>query len=79
MTIDTGAQLTVVKAGLVESKDYTGENIRLLDFRGQASEVPLANVWIHAGEYSFKQQVAVCEDPIQDVLLGLDIGITFGT
>ena len=37
--------------------------------------MPLANVWIHAGEYSFKQQVAVCEDPILDVLLGLDIGI----
>ena len=34
-----------MKAGLVESKDYTGESIRLLDFRGQASEVPLANVW----------------------------------
>ena len=75
MTIDTGAQLTVVKAGLVEEVEYTGETIRLLDFRGKASEVPLANVWVHTGEYSFKQEVAVCEDPIQDVLLGLDIGI----
>ena len=47
MTIDTGAQLTVVKAGLVEEVEYTGETIRLLDFRGKASEVPLANVWVH--------------------------------
>ena len=75
MTIDTGAQKTVVKADLVKPEEYIGDSIRLLGFDGGAVTVPLAKVWLHIGEYVIKHVVAVCKDPPQQALLGLDIGI----
>ena len=42
---------------------------------GGAVTVPLAKVWLHIGEYVIKHVVAVCKDPPQQALLGLDIGI----
>ena len=74
MTIDTGAQKTVVNADLVKSEEYTGGSIRLLGFNGGAVIVPLAEVWLHIGDYVFKH-VAVCNNSPEQILLGLDIGI----
>ena len=74
MTIDTGAQKTVVSADLVELDEYTGESIRLLGFNGEAVNVPLAMVWLHFGDYVFQHAVAVCKDSPEQALLGLDIG-----
>ena len=75
MTIDTGAQKTVVKADLVQPEEYTGESMKLLGFDGGAVTVPLAKVWLHIGEYAIQHDVAVCKDPPEQALLGLDIGI----
>ena len=75
MTIDTGAQKTVVKADLVKPEEYTGKSIRLLGFDGGAVTVPLAKVWLHIGEYAIQHVVAVCDEPSEEALLGLDIGM----
>ena len=55
MTIDTGAQKTVVNADLVKSEEYTGNSIRLLGFNGGAVTAPLAKVWLHIGDYVFQR------------------------
>ena len=73
MTIDTGAQQTVVRADLVEDHEYTGETIRLMGYNGQTIVNPLAQVWLHVGEYVMKHLAAVCQDAPTDVLIGLDI------
>ena len=70
MTIDTGAQKTVVKADLVKPEEYTGKSIRLLGFDGEAVTVPLAQVWLHIGEYAIQHVVAVCDEPSEEALLG---------
>lgn len=75
MTIDTGAQQTVVHASLVEDHEYTGETIRLMGYNGHTTENPMASVWVHVGEYSIRHEVAVCKEAPSDVLIGLDIGI----
>lgn len=75
MTIDTGAQKTVVKADMVKPEEYTGNSIRLVGFDGGAVTVPLAKVWLHIGDYVIKHVVAVCKNPPEQALLGLDIGI----
>ena len=61
-----------MKADLVKPEEYIGDSIRLLGFDGEAVTVPL---WLHIGEYVIKHMVAVCKDPPQQALLGLDIGI----
>lgn len=61
MTIDTGAQKSVVNADLVKSEEYTGNTIRLMGFNGEAVTVPLAKIWLHIGEYVFQHVVAVCQ------------------
>lgn len=35
MTIDSGAQLTLVRADLVEKSDYTGESLNLVSVCGR--------------------------------------------
>ena len=75
MTIDTGAQKTVLHADMVKPEEYTGDSIRLLEFYGGAVTVPLAKVWFHIGDYVFKHEVAVCRNSPEQALLGLDIGI----
>lgn len=37
--------------------------------------VPLAKVWLHIGNYPIQHVVAVCKEPPEPALLGVDIGI----
>ena len=52
-----------------------GKSIRLLGFDGGAVTVPLVQVWLHIGEYAIQHVVAVCDEPSEECLLGLDIGM----
>lgn len=70
-----GVPRKLFKAELVKPEEYTGNSIRLLGFDGGAVTVPLAKVWLHIGEYVTKHVMAVCEDPPESAILGLDIGI----
>ena len=77
MTLDSGADYTVVRADLITEADYTGKSSRVGDYYGCWRDVPMAKVWIEIGkEYKFKHEVLVVpRDCPHEVLLGNDLGI----
>lgn len=77
MTLDSGADNTVVRADLVAEADYTGNSIRVGDYYGCWRNVPMAKVWIGIGdEFLFKHEVLVVpRDCPHEVLLGNDLDI----
>ena len=72
MTIDSGAQLTLVRE---DRKEYTGETLNLMSVCGNTFTVPAARVWLHFGEYSIEHVVAVSKDLREAVLLGMDLDL----
>ena len=72
MTIDTGAQVTVVKPAMVDVENYTGRCMVIEDYKGKQEKVKIAKVWLHLGEYSMKHEVLVSGETKDYVLLGLD-------
>ena len=77
MTLDSGADHTVVRADLVTDADYTGRCSRVGDYYGCWRDVPTANVWLGIKhEYLFKHEVLVVpRDCPHEVLLGNDLDI----
>ena len=75
VTIDSGAQLTLVREDLVDRKEYTGETLNLMSVCGKTFTVPAARVWLHFGEYSIEHVVAVSKDLREAVLLGMDLDL----
>ena len=75
MTLDSGADCTVVRADLVDESDYTGRTNRVGDYFGYWRQVPTALVWIGIEkEYKFKHEVLVVpSDCTHQVLLGNDL------
>ena len=75
MTLDSGADHTVVRADLILEQDYTGKSCRVGDYYGCWREVPMAKVNIEFGkEYKFKHEVLVVpRDSPHEVLLGNDL------
>ena len=75
MTLDSGADHTVVRADLVAETDYTGRSSRVGDYYGCWRDVPTADVWIGIEkEYLFKHEVLVVpQDCPHEVLLGNDL------
>ena len=79
--LDSGAQCTMVKAGLVQQQDYTGEFIRITTFlEEQPTLRPLADITIVTDTLSLKQRAAVMADDQmrgpEDVLLSVMLGST---
>lgn len=77
MTLDSGADHTVVRADLITETDYTGRSSRVGDYYGCWRDVPTANVWIGIkDEYLFKHEVLVVpRDCPHEVLLSNDLEI----
>ena len=75
MSLDSGADHTVVRADLITEGDYTGRSSRVGDYYGCWRDVPMAKVWIEIGkEYKFKHEVLVVpRDCPHEVLLGNDL------
>ena len=75
MTLDSGADRTVVRADLVDESDYTGRTNRVGDYFGYWRQVPTALVWSGIEkEYKFKHEVLVVpSDCTHQVLLGNDL------
>ena len=75
MTLDSGADHTVVRADLITEADYTGQSSRVGDYYGCWRDVPMAKVWIGIGkEYKFRHEVLVVpRDCPHEVLLGNDL------
>ena len=60
MTLEGGADHTVVRADLISESNYAGRSSRVGDYYGCWREVPKANVWIKIGrEYKFMHEVLV--------------------
>ena len=55
MTIDSGAHLTLVRADLVDKKDYIGKTLNMVSVCGRTFKAPAARVWLHFGDYCIKQ------------------------
>ena len=77
MTLDSGADHTVVRADLISGSDYMGRSSRVGNYCGWWREMTLANVWIKIGrEYKFMHEVLVVpRDCPNEVLLGNDLEI----
>ena len=77
MTLDSGADHTVVRADLISGSDYMGRSSHVGNYCGCWREVPMANVWIKIGrEYKFMHEVLVVpRDCPNEVLLGNDLEI----
>ena len=60
LTLDSGADRTVVREDLVSHHEYTGKTSTVGDYFGYWRKVPTALVWIGIeGEYKFRQEVLV--------------------
>ena len=60
MTLDSGADHTVVRADLVTEAEYTGRSCRVGDYFGYFRDVPMAKVWLGIEkEYQLKHEVLV--------------------
>ena len=75
MHIDIGADRTVVDANLVEEKEYLGRNVTLEGFNGFNTSQPLAKVWIEVVKHRLHHIVAVVDNVLEKILLGMDTGI----
>ena len=75
MTLDSGADHTVVRADLVTDAEYTGRSCRVGDYFGYFRDVPMAKVWLGIEkEYQLKHEVLVVpRDCPHEVLLGNDL------
>ena len=75
MTLDSGADHTVVRADLVTEAEYTGRSCRVGDYFGYFRDVPMAKVWLGIEkEYQLKHEVLVVpRDCPHEVLLGNDL------
>ena len=75
MTLDSGADHTVVRADLVTDAEYTGRSVRVGDYFGYFRDVPMAKVWLGIEkEYQLKHEVLVVpRDCPLEVLLGNDL------
>ena len=75
MTLDSGADHTVVRADLITESNYTGRSCRVGDYYGYWRDVPTAEVCISIGkEYKFRHEVLVVpRDCPHEVLLGNDL------
>ena len=76
MLVDTGAEKTMVSAELVQPEQYLGKTIPLRGFDGRKMHAPIAKVWIKVGEYGIPAEVAVVNNVLEMVYLGVDLGIT---
>ena len=74
LTLDSGAQLCLVRPELAAEQEYTGETIRIRAYDSGVREVKLASVWIDVNQYLLKQTVAVVPSLTDEVLLGADVG-----
>lgn len=77
LTLDSGADHTVVRSDLITESDYTGRSVRVGDYYGCWREVPTAKVWLGIEKkYKFKHEVLVVpQDCPHEVLLGNDLTI----
>ena len=73
LTLDSGAQITVVNGSLVNDDKYTGESIELIGIGGQVTITKLAVVKIKTEKFTFPQKVVVIKTSNQEVLIGLDV------
>ena len=73
LTLDSGAQITVVNKSLVTEDEYTGESIKLTGIGGYVTIAKLAVVKICTENFSFLQKVAVIPNNCQEVLIGMDV------
>ena len=77
MLLDSGANVTVVAARLVEVEQYLPETIQMTGVNGIQVSHPKAKIWLHVGSFSIPHVVAVVKDLSDDVILGLDLGDAF--
>ena len=77
MLLDSGANVTVVAARLVEPEQYLPETIQMTGVYGIQVSHPKAKIWLHVGSFSIPHSVAVVKDLSDDVILGLDLGDAF--
>ena len=77
MLLDSGANVTVVAARLVELEQYVPETIQMTGVNGIQVSHPKAKIWLHVGSFSIPHVVAVVKDLSDDVILGLDLGDAF--
>ena len=75
--LDSGANVTVEAARLVEVEQYLPETIQMTGANGIQVSHPNAKIWLHVGSFSIRHVVAVVKDFSDDVILGLDLGDAF--
>ena len=73
LTLDSGAQITVVNGSLVNNDEYTGESIKLIRIGGHVTIAKLAVVKFKTEKFTFPQEVAVIKTSNQEVLIGLHV------
>ena len=69
ITLDTGADISIVHPKVVRPAEYLGQNISNTTVGGFKTPTPLAKVWVHIEDYSIHLMVAVDEKAIENVLL----------
>ena len=77
MLLDSGANVMVVAARLVEPEQYLPETIQMTGVNGIQVSPPKAKIWLHVGSFSIPHVVAVVKELSDDVILGHDLGDTF--
>ena len=72
---DTGCSSVVIKAALVNERQYTGEIQRCIFIDGSVHTFPMAEVYLDTPYFSGHTKAIVIEDPLYPVIIGNVVGV----
>ena len=69
VVLDSGAQKAVVANDLVPVEAYTDRKMLLADYQRECTEHPVANIWVHVCDFSFRLEAAVSDKMMGETTL----------